>query len=337
MKDFDGFMDKLQTDWRANNIEVTEHGTQNNVQKPWLLPSSHWEEGLWEPLRSEGQWPVSEYLKANKVSRHTGAHNLKSSWMSGVNLYYPAGQTEGGRVLLASFLCEHVDKRVISVDSVEFEYAEEGDLSPATLRGEEGGSRGSGQTSPDIAVFVNNHAGLLLIENKLTEHSFYPCSGRSTKSSESRPANPDASRCENPAALIVDLFEECHLQTWGRKYWNLLGDSADKKRISELSCCPAARAGYQLLRQQALAEGIAKSGNYDFVVSCVALDDRNDILRGCLQNTGIPDIDDWGQLFDGAVTFRTFSHQDWVAWVRVHDRDSTWAEWSEWVASRYAL
>ena len=222
-------------------------------------------------------------------------------------------------------------------DSVELEYAEDGDLSPLILLGEEGGSRGSGQTSPDIAVLVNNRTGLLLIENKLTEHSFYACSGRTKKNSDSRPDNPDVSRCENPAAVIANPTKECHLQTWGRKYWELLDRAVNTKRISELSCCPAAKTGYQLLRQQALAEGIANSSKYEFVVSCVALDKRNDILRNCLESTGISELDAWGQLFDGMSTFSTFSHQEWVAWVRDHDQDSTWAEWSEWMAKRYAF
>src|SRR5665647_1298327 len=166
-------MADMQVRWRERNIDDQEHGFQNGVSRPWILPASRWEDGLWPPLRSEGRWPVSDYLKAHDVHRHTGSHNLKSSWVSGVNLYFPFGQSEGGRKLLATYLAARVDERIRSVDSIELEYAEPGDLSPSRLLGEEGGSRGSGQTSPDIAFLVNEGAGLLLVENKLTEHSFY--------------------------------------------------------------------------------------------------------------------------------------------------------------------
>ncbi len=59
--------------------------------------------------------------------------------------------------------------------------------------------------------------------------------------------------------------------------------------FSNLRSCPAAHAGYQLFRQQALAEGIAGSGKYDLVVSSLAVDDRNNTLRECLKKTGIAD------------------------------------------------
>ena len=142
---------------------------------------------------------VPAYLQQRRVQRHTGSHNLKSSWVSGVNTYFPFGRSQSGRALIAAFLASHVDDRVRSVDSIELEWAGEGELSPSVLLGEGGGSRGSGQTSPDLAFPVNGGAGLLLVENKLTEHSFYPCSARHATGSDARPANPDLS------AAIVSL------------------------------------------------------------------------------------------------------------------------------------
>jgi hypothetical protein len=335
VNDFDTFIAEHQVAWRANNIDGTEEGTQNGVQRPWILPAVDWELGLWPDLRSDGRWPVGAYLDKHQVQRHTGSHNLKSSWVSGVNFYFPFGQLAEGRDLLASFLQRSVDSRIKTVDSVELEYAEEGSLSPAALLGEGGGSRGSGQTSPDIGVLVNDGTGLLLIENKLTEHSFYPCSARTKTGSVSRPANPDAARCANVSAIIRDPEAQCHQQAWGRKYWGLLSECVDVEKIAQLTCCPAARSGYQLLRQQALAEGIAASGKYDFVVSCVALDDRNDTLRHSMSATGIAEMAAWGDYFRGKATFRTFSHQDWFAWVESHDADAVWDAWRAWVGCRY--
>jgi hypothetical protein len=307
---FDTYIEDLQRRWRESNGSTSEMGFENGTAHPWILPATRWEDGLWPPLRTGGSWPVQTYLDQHGVDRHSGSHNLKSSWISGVNLYFPFGRSVHGRSMLAAFLASHVDSRVRTVESVELEYAETGTLSPSELLGETGGSRGRSQTSPDMAFLVNGRAGLLLVENKLCEHSFYPCSARKTTGSDVRSANPDVSRCNRTTDLAANALPLCHQQVWGRKYWERLQDAVDRQRIASLKCCPAAKAGYQLFRQQALAEGIARSPRYDFVVSSVALDRRNDVLAGCLRTTGLGDVRQWGDLFMGEARFRVFSHQD---------------------------
>jgi hypothetical protein len=336
MRDFDSEMAKLQVHWRAEHIDTAECGVQNGVARPWILPASRWQDGLWPPLRGDGAHSVPTYLRERRVQRHAGSHNLKSSWISGVNTYFPFGQSESGRALLAAFLASRVDDRVRSVGSIELEWAAEGELSPSVLLGEEGGSRGSGQTSPDLAFPVNGEAGLLLVENKLTEDSFYPCSARRSTGSPARPANPDTSRCERVGALIEDV-SMCHQQTWGRKYWERLQGAVDVERLSRLPRCPAAKAGYQLFRQQALAEALATSGCYEFVVSAVALDARNERLAACLRSSGIPDVRAWSELFRGKSSFAVFTHQEWAAWVRANDEAGEWRGWANWMASRYGV
>jgi len=54
-----------------------------------------------------------------------------------------------------------------------------------------------------------------------------------------------------------------------------------------------------------------------------------------LRSTGIPDAWKWGDLFPGMVGFCVFSHQQWVAWVRTYDDDGQWADWLDYVGSRY--
>lgn len=332
---FDTFMNGYQVDWRKSNLTSLEWGSQNGKHRPWILPNELWEEGLWPGIRSNSDHPLPGYLHQNHVQKHRGAHNLKSSWVLCANLYFPFRASEKGRSLLAGFLQAEVCAEIQSVDAVELEYAEDGPLHPSALLGEQGGSRGTAQTSPDVAFLVNGGRGLVLTESKFVEHSFYPCSARRRKGSTMRPGNPRPARCNDALAVFSNPESMCHQVVWGRRYWDHLASVLSREPLSGLRCCPAARAGYQLFRQQALAEGIAASSKYDFVVSCVALDERNETLKRCLRGTGISDLRHWGRLFNGAADFVVTSHQQWVAWVRGHNGDGQWAEWLSYVQSRY--
>ena len=121
---------------------------------------------------------------------------------------------------------------------------------------------------------------------------------------------------------------------WGRKYWSLLKLSPAGKKT--LKRCPAATAGYQLFRQQALAEGIMRSGNYSLVVSSVAFDHRNHTLIGCLNRTGIKDFQtNWGEMFDGKTVFKTWTHQEWVQFVRDNQIKGEFNGWLGYLNERY--
>ena len=337
---FSEHMQNQQLAWRDDTTNTISPGLgwQNGKQRPWILPSEDWEQNLWAGIRSGTAADLPAYLATNRIQAHQGKHNLKSSWVHCANLYYPFGQSPDGKELLASFLRTHVSPDIRSVDELYLEFAEpEGSpLHPSHLLGESGGSRGSGQTSPDLAFHVNGRKGLILIENKLTEHSFYRCSGRNKSGSDERPANPNPERCKDIKKLLDDPQHQCHQTIWGRKYWDILRPVMNDQAMNALNYCPASNAGYQLFRQQALAEGIANSGKYDFVYSCVALDERNETLKNCLKSTGIADLESgWSALFDGKARFKTFTHQQWVSWVRTHGDQSIWQSWLNYVCDRY--
>ena len=108
--------------------------------------------------------------------------------------------------------------------------------------------------------------------------------------------------------------------------------------LAAMPCCPAARRGYQLFRQTALAEGIARSGKYDLTVSAVALDGRNDDLERVLAEARIIRPARVGRrCSEGRALFAVFTHQQWVDWVREHDREGRWREWLSWIGDRYAI
>lgn len=333
---FDRWLERRQVAWRTKHVATQLEGAHAGRPRPWILPDNAWEQGLWPGIRSGTANSLPDYLEGSRVQRHTGSNNLKSSWIMCANLYFPFRATEESRGLIATFLRERVAKQILSVVGLELEFAEKEALHPAALLGEAGGARGSGQTSPDVAFVVNGGKGLVLTESKLGEHSFYSCSARTRTGTEKRPANPDPRRCENALVVLDNPASQCHQVIWGRKYWETLGSVANREAWSALYCCPAAHAGYQLFRQQALAEGIASSGKYDLVISCVAMDERNEILAQSLRKTGVARINDWSHLFQGRARFAVFTHQQWVAWVRTND-DGAWAEWLSWVEARYGL
>jgi len=333
MSDFDTSVQEQQLNWRSEHIDTKELGEQNGKKRPWILPKELWEEGLWPGIQSSSAHSLTNYLEKNDIEKHDGVHNLKSSWVLCANLYFPFRRDP---TLLAGFLKEKVSSLIESVDTVELEYAEEPPLGPAPLLGEPAkGKRGKNQTSPDVAFILNNGKGLILTENKYTEHSFYECSGRNKDY-----GNTDPSRCLDFKQLYSDLEHSCYQLHWGnkrrpnRKYWNYLKVSENGQKI--LKRCPAAVSGCQLFRQQALAEGIAERGNYDFVISCVAYDNKNQTLISCLKSTGIDDFRaEWSNLFDGKAGFKSFSHQQFVTWIRENDSDSKWKDWLSYVKNRY--
>ena len=334
--EFDRHVERQQVAWRKRHVTSQEHGVQNGKARAWILPKGLWEEGLWAGIRSGTAGSLPEYLAASEITRHDGSHNLKSSWVICANLYFPFRAAPD---LLAGFLEAHVCPEIARVDGVELEYAEAPPLDPHSLLGEPEGTRGANQTSPDVAFLVTTTGGgkgLVLTENKFTEHSFYECSGRKKEY-----GNPDPSRCMDLPALLPDLPGRCYMLSWergrryNRRYWEhvRLTDGAE----GTLTRCPAATGGYQLLRQQALAEAIARHGPYDLVISCVAYDDRNRTLIECLGTTGIDDFrTGWSRLFDGRAQFATWSHQQWVEWVRQHD-NGRWADWLGYVGERYGV
>ncbi|MBN1796076.1 MAG: hypothetical protein JW804_05335 [Sedimentisphaerales bacterium] len=323
--DFDKFVEKEQIEWRKNNIATKKMGFQNKKQKWWILPKNLWTEGLWEGIRIS----LPKYLERANIQRHKDCHNLKSSWMLCANLYFPFRRDKD---LLAGFLRKYVNERIEIVDKIELEYDAGGCLNPSALLGEPKGKRGANQTSPDIAFIVNGGSGLILTENKYTEHSFYPCSGRRLNN-----GNHDVKRCIDVAKILSDPKGICRWydgKGTNRKYWDFIKLSG--KAGQKLKKCPAATSGYQLFRQQALAEGIAQSGKYDFVISCVAYDACNRTLIKCLRTTGIDDFrTEWGCFFKGKAVFESFSHQQFVDYVRKNDTSGNWKDWLCYINKRY--
>lgn len=330
------FADSARQDqiaWRKRALPHEPRGLHRGRQYEHVLTGSRWLMNVWRPMA--GDLPV--YLLENHVQAHSARHNLCSSWILTANLYFPF-RGRDGRGLLAGFLRERAHPDIVSVESVDLEYeARDTKLRPSSLLGEEQGSRGTHQTSPDVAFGITtpSGAGLVLVESKYTEHSFYECSGHRKKPAGREP-NPDRGRCANFEAVIGDPKAQCHLVTWGRRYWDYLDFKQDYAR--QVSYCPAATGAYQLFRQQALAEAYVAKGQWHLVVSAVAYDERNTGLFNVIRlQAGRGDArSEWRKLLDLRAPFVTFTHQSWVAWVRGHG-GALWADWAAYVQDRYGL
>lgn len=288
---------------------------------------------------------LDDYLRVERIQAHWGRHNLKSSWTQCANIFFPFRYERAMQYMLASFLTKELKLDVSSIDAVELEYEAPGKLAPRYLLGEKKGKRGSGQTSPDVAISftcADGSCAIYLIENKYTEHNFYPCSAaqKSLSPEHERQGlgpNPDPERCGNLNAIVNDVAGNCHQVSWGRKYFPILIGHFDSRVLRRLPYCPAKKDGYQLMRQQALAQGIADLGLFDRVFSGVAYDERNARLIGCLGDLGMPDFrTDWPRLLRTAtgVTFHCFSHQALVSWV-TRSRTAHVQRWGTYVRERY--
>ena len=200
----------------------------------------------------ESENSLLAYLQRTGVQKHRYAHHLNSSWMLCANLYFPfrgllkarryslrfsnvASPWRSTRWRRSSWSNEDADIR----------------LRPSHMLGEEGGTRGANQTSPDLGLLVNRGRGLVLVENKLTEDSFYKCSAWKHKGSRKLPGNSDPDRCNNPLAVAKDYASQCHQHhpVWGRRYWDHLAPVVDEETLAGLTHCPAMKDGFQLLRQ----------------------------------------------------------------------------------------
>lgn len=332
---------EYQIKWRKNyKLAKGELGWQNGVQKEYILPARKWLLGVWPPIRRA----LEDYIRVSGIQPNKGKHNLKSSWTQCANLFFPFRHDRKMRAIFASFLSEQLHLSVTNIEGIEFEYAAPGKLEPKRLLGELKGMRGSGQTSPDVAVIFgceDGRSGIYLLENKYTEHSFYDCSGAKkllSKAYQQRglPPTNNPERCKRAIDILRNPETMCQQQgSWGRKYWTILKDTINEDSLGKCGHCPALKGGYQLFRQQALAQGIADDGLFDHVISGVAYDSRNEALIGCLRGIGMDNFTSgWSQLFNTSVKFCCFTHQDLFSYVK-QSKNDTAMNWVKYIERHY--
>ena len=321
-----------QINWRKKYLpNIISNGWQNGKSYEHILPKKYQVHNFYPAIQES----LFNYLKDNKIQHHTGIHNLLSSWVVCSNFYWPFNNDEGHK-LLVDYLNQFLSLNIVTINSIDLEYLDNQQcLSPSQLLGEDKGIRGSGQTSPDLAiVFVNSvgEKGILLIESKFTEHSFYSCSGYS-KTKPGKPINPDKKRCLDTEGILNSDFKNCHLLAWERKYWNILKDDLNKNLFQKLKRCPMSLSCYQLFRQQALSKGYEKK--YNISISCVFTDSRNEKLMNSVCSTGLNSLPNgWQELFPN-LHFKWLTHNNWFKFVKANNLKGKWDKWINYIEGRY--
>ncbi|MFH1940682.1 MAG: hypothetical protein ABIL68_01160 [bacterium] len=332
MKDFKERMRNHQIKWRKKYLpNIYGKGWQNGKSYEHILPQKYKIQNFYPEIQED----LFEYIKEEKIQPHTGIHNLLSSWVVCSNFYWPF-KNEDGYKLLAQYLNHFLSLNIEKIVSIDLEYLDnQHSLSPSELLGEDDGVRGSGQTSPDLAIkFITSAAkrGILLIESKFTEHSFYQCSGYS-KIKPGKPVNFDRKRCLDTKGILESDFKNCHLLAWNRKYWDILKEELNTKLYQKLKKCPMSSSCYQLFRQQALSKGYEKK--YKISISCVFIDMRNEKLINSVCSTGLNSLPNgWQELFPN-LPFYWLTHNHWFEFVKTNNSNGKWNNWITYIENRY--
>jgi hypothetical protein len=321
---------RLQIEWRKKQNNISEeYGSQNGNKYAHIVKKDEWLKTVWEQFNNE----LFEYLKKEKIQHHTGSHNLLSSWVLCSNLYFGTIINNNQKEVFRLFLEYKLGIKIDSIKKVHLEFVLTEKLSPRILLGEPGGIRGTRQTTPDLAIeyISNGKEELILVECKYTEHSFYDCPVK------------EAVCCKCVSQLKTYCVSKDKLK---RKYWDYL--TISEYGFLKLHFCPAYIGGYQIFRQQALAEAILEHGNYNNVWSCIAYDGRNPSLMECMKdNNNISNIenatpiysikDEWEKLFKLKTKFSVWEHQEWIKFVTENGKDKFNEDWIKYIKDRYIL
>ena len=243
MSDFRSKMESAAVTHKDDVLGVRMCGKWQGKEYRHILPRELWDLNLWEPIRASARIHFLE----QGISWHEQRHNLLSSQIQCVNVFYPLRDAQE---LLGSFLVNYVP-RLMRVGRMHFEYI--GDKNYL----KEPGGRGSMRTSADVAVEwfdAANSRNLLLLEYKFTEREFGRCGGATSR------GNRDKSRCRRASEIISAPGKMCYLvEPKGRPYWDIAlapDGPLNAGVLASESHCPFRYDFYQLMRNQFLAHQI---------------------------------------------------------------------------------
>ena len=311
--------------YKRNVLKCESQGKWRGKPYPHILPSGKWQYNLFEGIRDS----VIQYFERNYIAWHQQKHNLLSSQILCVNLFFPLRQHLD---VIQSFLSSHFSdvERVIDID---FEY-----IGPYEKNYfNEDGGRGQNRTSSDVAIIwkdKSNNKNMLLLEFKFTEPNFGECSKQS---------NPNRSRCQSATKVIETPEKECWRAIRGRSYWERIlsvGSPFRREALTAEKYCPFRYDFYQLMRNQLLAHCIEADSQADFSrvdFGIIYHADNETLLRMARPFAGERNpLKAWPRLLKDPNKFHTFTIQELLDAV---DRKLPvgLAEWRSYLKWKYDL
>lgn len=327
MSDFRSKMESAAVRHKEADLGVRKRGTWRGKEYGHILPPDLWELNLWGPIRAAAR---AHFLEEG-ISWHQQRHNLLSSQIQCVNLFYPL---RDANALPAEFLAKHLPT-LTRVGDVHFEYI--GDKNYLN----EPGGKGAMRTSADVAIEwfdAANSRNLLVLEYKFTEKDFGPCGGATSR------GNKDKSRCRRAGEIIEAPGSMCYLvDPKDRPYWEIaLSRNGPLKTdlLARESYCPFRYDFYQLMRNQLLAHKIESdpdSGFESATFGAVYHQDNEDLLRMGHPFLGEPNpLIAWKSLLREPKRFIWFTVQELLQAVDAKLPPEL-RGWREYLRARYEL
>lgn len=332
MKGFRNRMEDQMCQYKIDKLKVPEQGKWRGRCYPHILPQVSWVLNLWEGIA----YQAVKHFAQSQISWHDQKHNLLSSQILCVNLFFPLrDHPDVLKLWLSSRFAD-----VQEVVNLDFEYIgpmDEHDPSGYRNYLNEPGNRGQNRTSSDVAITWQDSkqsTNLLLLEFKFTEPNFGECS---------KQGNSNRKRCMSSREIVRSPKTQCYRAELGRRYWDIILASDSPLRQDPLIAedyCPFRYDFYQLMRNQILAHCIQRDQEvcYDNVEFGVMYHAENEaLMRMGRPFDGETDpLKAWQKLLKHPDTFHPFKIQQFLETIG-SGLPAGLTDWRKYLSEKYLL
>lgn len=311
--------------WKWRHI-TTEEGRFGAVAYDAILPDRYAHAEAMPHLHSSVLSHLAAHRKRNPFRIHPHFYHMASSQAANINLFLPVLHHAGVSDILGRI---KPDFASLATDQLDHGYCLEfwgsNFRSDAADRGPLGDKSGSHGTDSDLAIAYRNHEGALclwLIEHKLTEKEFTPCSGPRSK-------DRDHARhhCTNSFAEILRDKQACfHHDFNKRKYWSITERNRDLfVHHANHAQCPFQGGMNQLWRNLLLALALEQDNEQPYahatfsVVKHAAnphLDESLDAFKALIANSSKFSVFNSDDLLQAAEAMQDGALSNWARWYR---------------------
>jgi hypothetical protein len=283
---------------------------------------------IYPPMVAE----LRRHRKANRFRLHTHFNHMASSQAANVNLFPPV-------------LCHHLSSQVLASIKPDFaslatEHLDHGYClefwggnfgADQSDRGLLGDKSALGGTDSDIAIAYRDHSGvpcLWLIEHKLTEDEFTPCSGYKSKGRKDHRSHD----CTRSFGEFLNNKSTCYQHdVRQRNYWNI----TEKNRAffandATHTECPFQSGMNQLWRNQLLALAVEQDGRQPYEQACFSVVKHS---ANCHLDAS---LNAFTKLVGNNPKFSVFTSED-VLQAAEALQDDELNQWAHWYRTLYML